>query len=493
MAMIPMGNVPTFNAGRLGADRWCLRHGSEVLSWGELERRSTSRAWALKSLGVGKDDIVALSLPNCNALYELSFAIWKLGAVPLVLSSRLQPAEFSAIVEIAQPRVMLASDPCKQGEFGALPPEATFREDRTDPLESVVGTYWKAMTSGGSTGRPKLIVDHRPGAVDPLAAAVPGNGPGGVILNPGPLYHNAPFLLTHDALFRGASVVGMPRFDPEEALRLIDQHKITWAAFMPTMLSRMWRLPDEVKQRYDLGSLCQLWHMAAPMPVWLKDAWIDWLGPDRVWELYAGTERQGSTVIGGREWLSHRGSVGRPNKCEIRIRNEHGEAVPVGEIGEIFMRPEGGAGTTYHYIGATPKASADGFESIGDYGHVDADGYLYIADRRTDMILSGGANIYPAEIEGALMAHPGVESAVVIGLPDADMGTVAHAIVQPAADWAERLNGDTLKAFLRERLTPYKMPRTFEFVDEPLRDDAGKVRRSQLREARLAAAKRATL
>jgi bile acid-coenzyme A ligase len=227
--------------------------------------------------------------------------------------------------------------------------------------------------------------------------------------------------------------------------------------------------------------------MAAPMPAWLKQAWIDWLGAERIWELYGGTEAQGSTVICGTEWLEHRGSVGRPVNCDIRILDEQGVVRPPGEVGEIFLLPAGGPGATYHYLGAEARAAGEGYESIGDFGWLDADGYLYIADRRTDLILSGGANIYPAEVEVALMEHPGVEVAVVIGLPHEDLGAVAHAIVKPQADWTEPLDQAVLSDFLSERLVRYKTPRSYEFTGASLRDDAGKVRRAQLREERLGA------
>ncbi|HUO11661.1 MAG TPA: AMP-binding protein, partial [Caulobacteraceae bacterium] len=305
------------------------------------------------------------------------------------------------------------------------------------------------------------------------------------IVNPGPLYHNAPFTQTHRALFRGDTVVGMARFDPEETLRLIAEHRARWINMVPTMMLRIWRLPHDVRIRYDLSSLTHVWHMAAPMPPWLKEAWIDWLGPERIWEFYGGTEGQGATVISGTEWLSHRGSVGRPVLSEMRILDEAGEPLPTGAVGEIYMRPLSG-NATYHYLGAEARSAAEGFESIGDFGWMDADGYLYLADRRTDLILSGGANIYPAEVEAALMEHPDVEVAVVVGLPDEDLGAAVHAIVKPQT--GASLDEASLAAFVAERLARYKTPRSYEFTGEALRDDAGKVRRNRLRDERIRAA-----
>jgi bile acid-coenzyme A ligase len=221
--------------------------------------------------------------------------------------------------------------------------------------------------------------------------------------------------------------------------------------------------------------------MAAPCPAWLKEAWMELVGADRVWELYGGTEGQVVTIINGTDRLQHRGSVGRPSAGQIRILDIDGIVLPPGEVGEIFLRPPDGAPPSYRYVGAEAR-EVDGWESLGDMGFMDDDGYLYISDRRTDMILAGGANIYPAEVEAALMLHHAVESAVVIGLPDDDLGNRVHAVVHTTSPLTD---GD-LRAFLQERLVRYKIPRSFHFVDAPLRDDAGKVRRSAVRMAEIA-------
>jgi bile acid-coenzyme A ligase len=213
-------------------------------------------------------------------------------------------------------------------------------------------------------------------------------------------------------------------------------------------------------------------------------AWIDWLGPDVMHEAFGPSERIGGTFITGREWLAHPGSVGRPlGGTRLEIRDpETGAALPAGQMGEIWALPAGGPGSTYRYVGATGRRSPDGYESVGDMGWLDAEGYLYLGDRRTDMILVGGANVYPAEIEGALEEHPSVRSACVIGLPDEELGQRLHAIVETDA-----LDAGALRAHLAERLSPGKIPKSFERVAEPLRDEAGKVRRYRLREERLRA------
>ncbi len=247
------------------------------------------------------------------------------------------------------------------------------------------------------------------------------------------------------------------------------------------MMKRIWRLPIDVRERYDLDSLKIVWHLAEPCPPWLKDAWITWLGPERIMELYAGTEAQTATVITGHDWLEHRGSVGHPAPDSVMICDAEGEPVEPGIEGEVWLRSVTER-PTYRYIGAEARTRPGGWESLGDLGWIDEDGYLYLGDRMADMILTGGSNVYPAEVEFAIQEHPSVESCAVIGLPDDDLGQRVHAIVQPGAD---SLDPDELLTFLGERLVRYKIPRTIELVDEPLRSDAGKVRRSALRAERI--------
>jgi bile acid-coenzyme A ligase len=287
------------------------------------------------------------------------------------------------------------------------------------------------------------------------------------------------------ALFKGNRVSITTRFDAEQTLALLESQKIDTVYMVPTMMQRIWNLPDDVRARHVLSALRCLWHLAAPCPPWLKRAFIDWLGKDVIWELYGGTEGQGSTVISGEEWLAHPGSVGKPSEtCEMKVVDEQGQTLPPGEVGELFMRPKTGPGSTYHYLGAEPRAIEGGWESLGDMGYLDEDGYLYLTDRRTDMIISGGANIYPAEVEAAIDALPGVRSSAVIGLPHEDLGQAIHAIVDAPEGG---ITAEDVLNHLADRLVRYKIPRSIELVVEPLRDDAGKVRRKSLREARVEA------
>lgn len=478
-----MGDTPRWYADRKGHDTPAIIHSGEVLTWSQLERGANRRARAFMELGVKPGDFVAVGLPNSNTFYENTFAIWKCGATPCSLSYRLPPGEAAAILELLRPSLVIG------GEANWNAPKsvpANFVPEGHDdaPVEAPVARYWKAMTSGGSTGRPKVIVDHMPAIVDTSATYLPAEQ-GQRALNPGPLYHNAPFLFSHNALFGGSLVVGMQKFDAEEALRLIAEHHIDWVNFVPTMMSRIWALPDNVRKRHDVSSLKVVCHTAAPMPRWLKEAWINWVGADHVYEGYGGTERQASTLIAGADWLKRRGSVGRMENGEAKVVGEDGQELPRGEVGEIFLKAADGPGTTYHYIGADAKRDAGGWESLGDIGHMDEEGYIWLADRRSDMILRGGANIYPAEVEAALIANPDIRSCAVVGLPDPDLGARIHAIIEIAPETSADNLLAGLPAFLSERLSKPKHPESYEFTNAIVRDDAGKVRRTMLRDERI--------
>ena len=484
---MPMGDLLAYHASK-GVMRPAVTYEDVTTSYAELDAGANRKARQLAALGVGEGDVVTLAVPNGLEFYETTFAVWKLGATPNIVSSKLPAAELRAIVEIAAPRLIIGEEHGRTDGWNFLATGTLPSADLSvDPLPTKIPARWKMHTSGGSTGRPKLIVDKNSGLYDP-AKALSLQQAGETMLNPGPLYHNAPFVSSFHCLFAGNHVVEMGRFDPLRALESIERHKVNVVGFVPTMMNRIWRLPAAQRESFDLSSLRLVLHLASVCPVWLKQAWIDWLGPDRIFEIYGGSELFGGTAITGREWLAHKGSVGkvRPG-AQMRILDEQGEECAPGEIGEIYFLPDTGANSTYEYIGAQAKAIGS-WQTYGDLGHVDEEGYLYIADRRTDMIVSGGANIFPAEIEAALDQHPDVQSSIVIGLPDADLGQRTHAIVQIAEDALARSDADALREFLSGQLVRYKIPRTYEFTSENLRDDAGKARRSQLREERIAKA-----
>lgn len=456
--------------------------GAESISRGTLDRRSNRLARAYQQLGVGPESRVTVALPNSLEFLVSCMAIWKLGASPQPISARLPAKEREAIIALSQPALIVGVAAADYPKFASVPidfaPSAALSDDA---LPDLVPQHVRTMTSGGSTGLPKLIVDLTPALCDPELAEN-FMRPRGIALAPGPLYHAGPFIVAWQCLLSGGTLVLMERFDAEQALALIAKYRVDWVLFVPTMMQRIARLPAAVRNKHDVSTLQRVMCSGAPSPQWLKRFWIEWLGPEKIYEAYGGTERIAGTVINGVEWLEHPGSVGKPAPGRMmRAQRPDGTQCAPDEIGEIYMKPAGGQGTTYRYIGAKPTATADGWETLGDIGWFDAAGYLYLADRKTDMILVGGSNVYPAEVEAAIDAHPQVRSSAVIGLPDDDLGSRVHALVDAPAGLQEA----ELRAHLGALLVAYKIPRSFEFVSEPLRDDAGKLRRSALREARL--------
>jgi bile acid-coenzyme A ligase len=470
--------------------RAAITCGEQSVTRAELEAAADALARQLLEDGVKHGEMVTIALPNSIDWFVAVVATWKIGATPQPVSSRLPARELAAIMDLADPRVILGTEPdafvdriCRP--LGYVAP--TVASD-VKPLPDAISLAWKAPTSGGSTGRPKLIVAGQPSSMDDEAPPDLLIQLDGCLMMPGPLYHNGPIVWSCGALLAGNHVVVLPRFDAESTLAGIEHHRADIAYLVPTMMKRIWRLPLDVRESYDLSSLRLIWHLAEPCPPWLKEAWIEWLGPERIFELYAGTEAQAATVITGTQWLEHRGSVGRPLSGSVSITDVEGNEVPPGVEGEVWLK-SGIDSPTYRYVGAEARTREGGWESLGDNGWLDADGYLYLGDRTTDMILTGGSNVYPAEVEAAIAEHPAVQSCAVIGLPDDDLGNIVHAIIE--ADPSE-LQLDELLTFLGERLVRYKVPRSIEIVNEPLRNDAGKLRRSALRSERLQSIAEAT-
>jgi bile acid-coenzyme A ligase len=464
-------------------DRPAIIFGDRMVTRAQLETRTNQLARAYESLGATRDSLVTIGLPNGIEFVEATIATWKAGATPQPVSDRLPRREREAIIELAEPSLVIGVDPEETGGRPTVP--AGFEPDGFDdtPLEPRVARSIKAPTSGGSTGRPKIIVSTQPATL--FNATVhqyyTDMVPGGVQLVTGPQHHNGPFMYGHAGVLIGATIVIMERFDASAMLELIERHRIDWVYAVPTMMSRVLALPEDERLGRDLSSLRVLFHMAAPCPPSLKQAYIDWLGPERVWELYGGTEGMMATIITGQQWLDHPGSVGLPLGGELQIRDADGNELGPDQTGHVWMRSADHSKPTYEYLGAESHAADGGWECLGDIGHMDADGFLYLSDRETDMIVVGGSNVYPAEVEAALVEHPAVIEACVIGLPHEDKGSAPHAIMQ----LAEPVGDAELVAHLRERLVGYKLPVSFERLDEPLRDDAGKVRRSALRAERL--------
>jgi bile acid-coenzyme A ligase len=419
-------------------------------------------------------------LPNSIEWVQAVVATWKLGAIPQPLSPRLPQAEIEGLLDL-RPRALLVGRSDARGAIASVAPGFTPDPALSDAaLPDAVSPSWKSLASGGSTGRPKLI---EAGGDSRFAAAAFGAGmgvrEGDTHLVSVPLTHNTGFTAATIALLMSGHLVVMPRFDADEFLRLVTQHRVDFLVTVPTIMQRLLPVYRANAGAYDLSSIRRLWHVGAPCPPAVKEAWIELIGPEAVWELYGGTELQALTFVNGTQWLSHRGSVGTVVSGEMTVLDDDGRQCPPGVVGEIYMRPTPGAAATYRYVGATAK-SRDGWDSLGYLGYFDDDGFLYLSDRRVDMFTVGGRNVYPAEIENALSEHLGVLSCLVVGVPDEDLGQVPYALVHTADDAG--LHAAAVREFLSERVASYKVPRTVEFTATPLRDDAGKARRSAVRD-----------
>jgi bile acid-coenzyme A ligase len=447
-----------------------------TMTRGELDASTNRLARAYAELGVGQGDYVTIVMPNSIGWVQAVLAAWKLGAVPQPLSARLPAAELAALLQLRPPALLVGRDDANGvtvSVAGDFTPDPTISDA---PLPEAVSPVWKSMASGGSTGRPKLIEAGGDSRVPAAMGYALGAQEGDVNLLSVPLSHNTGFGTFAIGLLLGHHLVLMPRFEPHEFLRLVTEHRVTYLATVPTIMQRLLPVYRADPDAYDLSTIRRFWHLAAPCPPAIKRAWIDILGPEAVWELYGGTELQALTFINGEQWLTHPGSVGVVVAGEMKVLDDDGNECPPGVSGEIYMRPSPGSAPTYRYIGATAK-QRDGWDSLGDLGYFDEDGFLYLNDRRVDMFTVGGRNVYPAEIESALSAHPDVLSCLVVGVPHEDLGQVPHAIVQ-----ADGLDEAAVIAFLTDRVAGHKLPRTVEFSDTPLRDDAGKARRSAVRD-----------
>jgi len=468
--------LATENPSRIAV---CIDEAGRITSYtiSDLERAANQLARAYQQRGVTFNTIVTIPLPNSFALLVAMLAAWKIGAIPNPVSASMPADELQSIIACAQSAlVVTATDVISSHRFSDAPLPA---------LNEQGGE--RALASGGSSGKPKLILPKDRAIFNP--ALISGLfKPEKTALVCGPIYHAVPFSSTWQAIFNGCTAVVMQKFDAECCLQRVEQFRVDRMWMVPTMMLRIWRLPESVRSKYDLSSLKNVLSGGAPLPAWLMQCWIDWLGAEKMYDVFGPSERIGGTIINGVEWLLHPGSVGKPLPyAQLKIFDEQGNECAPGVMGEIFTLPQSGQGSTYEYRSAVGDAKPQNrkigeWESVGDMGYLDADGYLYLGDRKSDMFLCKGRNIYPAEIEAAIQEFPAVRSCAVIGLPADDGGNRIHAIV----DSAEKIISENeLKQFLSVKLTPYKIPASFEFVTEPLRNDAGKVRRSALRAKRL--------
>jgi bile acid-coenzyme A ligase len=464
-------------------DEQAFRHvaldGAEpAFTWRELDRRSSQLAGAFAARGLGFGDRLGLGLRNSPQLALSVFAAWKLGAVPVPVRWDVPDWELARLREVVAPRIYLSP--------GDLPwIDATAGLEVPD-LPDVIPPQQHGICSSGSTGTPKVIVSERPGVFDvllttPMAETWSPVPRPQTILVLAPMYHANGFTTLYN-LLAGDRLVVMEKFDAARVVDVIERHRVSTFTATPTMLQRIADLPG-VDQR-DLSSIHWIIQGAAPMPPSLVHRWASLIGPERIVMAYGMTEGLGITAIRGDEWMDHRGSVGRGLRgTEVRVLDAGGTDLPAGEIGEIYLRAAAYGGFRYLGSAPRPRRTDDGFHTVGDLGYLDTDGYLDLVDRRVDMIITGGANVFPAEVESALIDHPGIADVVVIGLRDPEWGRRVHAVVEPA-DPAAPPTPDDVIAYAKSRLAPYKVPKTVEFVDAVPRSEATKVNRGALVAAR---------
>lgn len=470
----------------------------EAVSYGELEAAANRGAHLLRHLGARRGDVVALLMDNESAIFDVAWAAQRTGLYLTSISTKLGAVDIAYILRDSGARLLVHSDrlaPLAAEALRDAPGLASYDASRwrsavasypdTPVEEESAGT--DMLYSSGTTGRPKGVKPPLPqGALDEttpletMGTALYGMGEDTVYLSTSPLYHAAPLRWAMTIHRLGGTVVIMERFDAEEALALIESYRITHATWVPTHFVRLLKLPPEARERRDHSSLRAVVHAAAPCPVPVKQAMIDWWGPI-VHEYYSGTECCGITALSSAEWLERPGSVGKAVLGKVKVLDPEGRELPPGETGDIYFA-DGPAFVYHNDPHKTATVHNDrGWATLGDVGHVDADGYLFLTDRRSFMIISGGVNIYPQEIENHLITHPKVADVAVIGVPHEEMGECVLAVVRPAEGVASGpALAEELGAFARAALGSVKTPKAFEFRDELPREPTGKLMKRRL-------------
>ena len=484
----------------------------EVVTYRELDDRSNRLAQLFWDAGLRFGDHIALLIENRREYFEVCWAAQRSGLYYTCINWHFTTDEAAYIIDDCDAQVLVVSDTYRDlaeqlsdripnvrvrlmvGEHEA--PGWKHYETERDRFpaealaEEVEGT--RMLYSSGTTGRPKGVryelerapMGSRPQEMGMLTAMF-GVDADAVYLSPAPLYHSAPLFYSMSVMRLGGTVIVMEQFDPEEALALIERHRVTHSQWVPTMFVRMLKLPDDARTRYDLSSHRCAIHAAAPCPVETKRKMIEWWGPI-LEEYYSATEGTGATYINSEQWLAHPGSVGRTLLGPLHVLDEDGHELPPGDVGTVWFEPlPGRGGFEYH---KDPEKTADahdehGWATVGDMGYLDGEGYLYLTDRRTFMIVSGGVNIYPQEAENVLVDHPSVFDCAVFGIPDDEMGERVHAIVQPVTwdDAGASLEAELL-TFCRSRLARYKCPVAIDFDPALPREPTGKLYKRSLRD-----------
>ncbi len=485
----------------------------EVVTYKQLNDYSNQIAQLARARGLKVGDGIAIFMDNNKYFLEICWAAQRAGLYFTAVSSRLTAPEIDYIVRDCGAKLLFTSDYMKEEaiKLRDLLPEmdglfmtgdaAEGFEDYlasrdAQPAEPVADETrgMDMLYSSGTTGRPKGIRRALTGediatedALLNLVGLLYGFNEGSKYLSPAPLYHAAPLRYNMCVQQLGGTCVIMENFDPEAALALIEKHKCDKSQWVPTMFVRMLKLPDDVRQKYDLSSMQTAIHAAAPCPIPIKEQMIEWWGPI-IYEYYAGSEGNGFTQLSSEEWLAHKGSVGTALTGILHICDDEGNELPIGEAGSIyFEQPEDAPSFEYHN---DPKKTSESrhpvhknWSTLGDVGRLDEEGYLYLTDRKAFMIISGGVNIYPQETENLLITHPKVADVAVIGVPNEDFGEEVKAVVQPA-NWADAGDalGEELIAFCKESLSAIKCPRSIDFDQELPRHPTGKLYKRLVRD-----------
>jgi long-chain acyl-CoA synthetase len=497
----------------IGADKPAviLYPSDTVITFDDLEARANRLAHRFRQAGLREGDTVAILMENNEHIHAIMWAARRSGLYYVPINTHLTPAEAAYIIDNSSAKAIIGSaalcDTCAglaehlpgglpdllmmAGPIppGDLPKWERYPECVADQPDSPIEDEIEGdllQYSSGTTGRPKGIkreLPHVPPDQAPsMMSALAGFWlePDAVYLSPAPLYHTAPSVWSMTMQAGGITTVVMEEFDAEGTLDAIQRYRVTHGQFVPAMFVRMLKLPQAVRDSYDLSSLKRVMHAAAPCPVQIKKQLMDWWGPI-VDEYYASSEAIGSTLITAEDWLAHPGSVGKPMLGELHIVGEDGSELPPGQAGEIYF----GGGFSFEYLNDPAKTAASrdkhGWITVGDIGYVDDEGYLFLTDRRHHMIISGGVNIYPQEAENLLVTHPKVLDAAVFGIADDEMGQRVMAAVQTVeeADATDQF-ADELLAWLRDRLSHFKCPRSIAFEVQLPRTDTGKLYKNAL-------------
>jgi long-chain acyl-CoA synthetase len=488
---------------------YIMANSGEKVTYRQLDERSNQGAHLFRSLGLKIGDVIAILMDNHPRYFEIAWAAHRSGLYYTGISSKLTAAEVEYIVADCGAQVLIASPgvgPVVDELPGVLKGVKLYMVGETHaPYESYEAARARFPTtpiadeapggamlySSGTTGRPKGVKRPlRDGEITDTdaqthwARTLYEMNADTIYLSPAPLYHAAPLGWAMNLQLIGGTVILMEKFDSEDTLEFIERYRVTHAQFVPTHFVRMLKLPQEVRYRYDYSSLKLVFHAAAPCPIPVKEQMIAWWGPI-ICEYYAGTESNGRTGINSQEWLTHKGSVGRSAPpVEVKICDDDGEPLPVRAEGMVYFA--GGGEFEYHRDPAKTAESRNnrGWTTLGDVGWLDEEGFLYLTDRKSFMIISGGVNIYPQEIENLLIGHPKVADVAVIGAPDDEMGEKVVAVIQPI-DWADAGDAlrDELLAYARANLSHVKTPRSLDFMAELPRHPTGKLYKRLIRDA----------